>query len=142
MVLPDDLPGVVEYLLHAGGETITARNWQTGQAHCHVTAERTQCAYPRRPVSYRGSSGITDAANVCPRIPYGSLGWRVLGEKVWRALKDIPKAWLPFLQRERETEWDPRVDPVKDEARKAAVKAARAKKLAEEEHGNHEAGDR
>lgn len=95
-VFPDDLPLVIEYRLGpvsdaAGNEVYISK-----------------CTYPFRSVSYISTSGKTDACMVCPRIPYGASGWRPLRQGEFRPMKDIPKHWLPFLQRERQTEMDPR----------------------------------
>jgi hypothetical protein len=62
----------------------------------------------RQPVRFVGSSGTTNAATICPRIPSGCDGWRRAGENDWRELKTIPPHWMPFLNRERGTELDPR----------------------------------
>lgn len=55
-------------------------------------------------------------------IPYGCTGWREGGTKAWRPLSEIPKHWLPFLNRERETEMDSRQCPVKEAVREAERK--------------------
>lgn len=83
---PADLPWILEYQV---GRTV-------------------RMTLPRREVRFVGTSGDTDANEVCPRIPLGATGWRRAGEMEWRGLEEIPRHWLPFLQRERETEMDPR----------------------------------
>ncbi len=65
-------------------------------------------ALPRRPVFYVGSSGKTNATEVCPRIPHGATGWRLTTEEEWKPLDTLPAAWMPFLNRERGTQMDPR----------------------------------
>lgn len=92
MTFPDDLPGVLVYLL--------------GVHHGHDIVKAT---YPRRPVAFVSSSGSTDAAMICPTIPYGCQGWRLLGETGWKPLDALPPHWRPFLSRERGTEHDPRM---------------------------------
>jgi hypothetical protein len=84
MNLPDDLPFMIDYLV--GKVVLTT--------------------LPRRPVSPISTSGDTDAKIVRPQIPYGTTAWRRTGETVWRSLSAIPKHWLPFLDRQRGTEWD------------------------------------
>jgi hypothetical protein len=86
MNFPDDLPWMIEY--QVGTVVLTT--------------------LPRRPVSFRGSSGTTDANVIHPRIPVGCTAWRPAGEMAWRPLLEIPRHWLPFLQRERGTPMDPR----------------------------------
>lgn len=90
VTFPDDLPEILFYQLG------TAR---------HPVSQPT---LPRRPVRYISSSGLTDSAIVCPRIPYGAQGWRVDPEDAWQPLDTIPKHWLPYLNRERGTQMDPR----------------------------------
>jgi hypothetical protein len=68
-------------------------------------------AFPRRPVVYVGSSGTTDAAQVNPQIPYGTRAWRLAITEPWRPLAELPKAWMPFLERKRPSEMDPRPAP-------------------------------
>jgi hypothetical protein len=85
MTFPPDLPWLIEYRLDFAVLT----------------------AMPRKPVEFIGSSGATNAAQVCPRIPYGARAWRVPGGP-WRPLSEMPKDWLPFVNRERGTEMDPR----------------------------------
>jgi hypothetical protein len=63
---------------------------------------------PRTPVHYVGTSGCTNAAQVCPRIPHGATGWKHAGEEGWRELCTLPRHWFPFINRERGTEMDPR----------------------------------
>jgi hypothetical protein len=89
LTFPEDLPWMIEYRV---GSTV-------------------RITLPRVPVHYVSSSGSTDAAIVCPRIPLGCTGWRRAGELAWRSLKDVPRAWMPFLDRERGTEMDPRPKP-------------------------------
>lgn len=57
-------------------------------------------ALPRRPVSNVSTSGVTDADEVCPQIPYGATAWRLPGG-TWQPIETIPAAWLPFLNRQR-----------------------------------------
>jgi hypothetical protein len=76
--MPDDLPGILYY-----------------RVGCTVRA-----TLPRRPVSYVGSSGATDAAQVCPNIPHGADAWREEPAGAWRPLKELPPAWLPWLNRD------------------------------------------
>jgi hypothetical protein len=83
---PDDLPLMLEYRVGS-------------------TVRPTLC---RRPVRYIGTSGKTDAPMICPRIPRGADAWRRCGETVWYGFEQIPEHWLPFLQRMRESEMDPR----------------------------------
>jgi len=96
MKFPDDLPHMLEYRL--GGVIVGGRMTRIVVLPC----------LPRRPVRYIGTSGKTDAAHVVPRIPVGCTGWRLVGETGWRRLQDLPEHWLPFLDRKRETELDPR----------------------------------
>ena len=86
MEYPADLPEIIQY--------------RTGKI--------TRTSLCRRPVRYIGTSGCTDAALVCPRIPIGADAWRVQSSDQWRPLSELPEAWLPFLNRERGTEMDPR----------------------------------
>lgn len=92
MIYPADLPNVIEYRC---GKTV-------------------RISLPRQPVKYISTSGNTNAAQICPMIPYGCDGWRLSADKDWRPLKTIPAHWMPFLNRERGTELDPR--PKKAEA--------------------------
>ncbi len=85
MKFPDDLPELVEYRIG-------------------VTVRGTLC---RRPVRFIGSNGATDSPQVCPQIPIGTDAWRLPGGD-WKPLEAIPKHWMPFLDRERGTEMDPR----------------------------------
>lgn len=86
MTFPDDLPWVIFY-------------------RCGSTS---RIGLPRRPVHYVGTSGNTDARDVCPQIPYGCTGWKINQYHPWRPLTELPKHWLPFLDRERGSEMDPR----------------------------------
>lgn len=86
MVFPDDLPAILEYRL---GPVLIR-------------------ALPRRPVAFVGSSGKTNATDICPQIPYGATGWRLVTEEEWRPLETLPASWMPFLNRERGTQHDPR----------------------------------
>lgn len=67
-------------------------------------------ALPRTPVAFKGSSGATNAAIVKPRIPLGvtHFGATIDGVRKWRPISEIPKEWLPFVQRNRRTAMDPR----------------------------------
>ena len=87
MNFPDDLPEIMEYLTRSGTAIYTL---------------------PRTPVETISSSGKTNACYVCPEIPYGAIGWRRVWEKEWHVMEDIPAEWMPFLQRERGTQMDPR----------------------------------
>lgn len=89
MKFPVDLPWIVEY-------------------RCGKTVRATLC---RHPVAFIGSNGATDSPQVCPQIPLGCDGWRLVGESDWKPLEDIPAHWKPFLERERGTEMDPRRKP-------------------------------
>lgn len=86
MKFPEDLPEILY--------------WRMGEC-----VKPTLC---RRPVSYQASSGRTDAPEVCPQIPYGADGWRLSDDEPWRPLSELPQAWLPFLNRPRGSEMDPR----------------------------------
>jgi hypothetical protein len=85
MIFPDDLPHILEYRV---GDTIRA-------------------TLPRRHVEYVSSSGDTNANEICPQIPFGADAVRRIGGP-WRKLSALPKAWLPFLYRQRPSEMDPR----------------------------------
>lgn len=89
MDLPDDLPGIIEY--------------RCGPVVRH--------ALPRTPVSCYSSSGRTNAPEVCPTIPIGATAWRLASDTQWRKWSELPKHWLPFLQRKRGTVMDPRSEP-------------------------------
>lgn|SRR5262245_20301956 len=84
--LPDDLPEIIY--------------WQLDFA--------VLTSLPRTPVQYVGSGGATNAAIVRPHIPYGTRAWRESEDGPWRPLKHLPPHWLPFLNRKRGTEMDPR----------------------------------
>lgn len=86
MTFPDDLPGILEY-------------------RCGVVIRH---ALPRTPVETLGSSGKTTAPWVCPTIPIGADAWRLVTETEWHPLDTLPKAWMPFLNRERPSPMDPR----------------------------------
>jgi hypothetical protein len=93
---PEDLPICLLYRLG----TYPDRTGQNGGQPVSVV----KAAYPRRPVSFISTSGCTDAARVCPTIPYGATGWCLLrsdGQRDWRPLKDLPAHWRPFLDRQR-----------------------------------------
>jgi len=90
VTFPDDLPEILFYRLGTATHPVSLPT------------------LPRRPVRYVSSNGQTDAAIVCPRIPYGAQSWRIDPEDEWQPLDTIPKHWLPFLNRERGTEMDPR----------------------------------
>ena len=96
---PDDLPFYLEYRV---GEVVLP----------------VLC---RRKVETHGSSGKTDACIVHPQIPFGADAVRRVGGP-WRELKDLPKAWMPWLDRARPSPGDPRakarfvpVDAIQDE---------------------------
>jgi hypothetical protein len=91
---PDDLPEIIEYRF--GGMTIQGKQIPITIRPC----------FPRRPVRSIGTSGATDAAQVIPQIPYGCTGWKLPHEKTWHTIGSLPSHWLPFLDRERETEMD------------------------------------
>jgi hypothetical protein len=86
MELPDDLPEIIFY-------------------RCGSTSRP---ALPRKPVESIGSNGETDAAQVCPQIPYGCDGWRIDHRHEWKALSKLPAHWMPFLNRVRPSLKDPR----------------------------------
>lgn len=65
----------------------------------------------RQPVKYISSSGVTNANVVCPTIPYGADAWRLRDTDPWQSFKDLPTAWLPYLNRVRGSEMDPRPAP-------------------------------
>jgi hypothetical protein len=133
VVFPDDLPSVIVWLLN----TYPDMTGQNGGRPCDVVL----ASYPRRQVESISSSGDTNADTVRPQMPYGWKGWRLLGETVWHGLMEIPPAWLPFLDREKETPMDPRTDPVKEERRKVVLKKAkeaRERMLAKQERETHE----
>lgn len=65
-------------------------------------------ALPRRPVKYLRTSGATNAAEVCPQIPLGCTGWRADACGKWRPLSELPKEWMPFLNKMRPGPMDPR----------------------------------
>lgn len=91
MIFPNDLPGILHYRV---GNTVIV-------------------TLPRKPVQFVGSGGSTTAATVCPRIPYGCSGWRRVSETEWRGIDTLPVAWLPYLNRERGSEMDPRTKETK-----------------------------
>lgn len=101
MILPDDLPHIIEWRMSYSQRAMT---------------DIVLHSLPRAPVVAIGSSGVTNAAIVRPQIPYGARGWRVTGETAWRQIKDIPKHWLPFVNRPRPSEMDfrPRFAPIPD----------------------------
>jgi hypothetical protein len=72
---------------------------------CGSVIRTTLC---RTPVSYIGTSGKSNAAIVCPRIPIGATRWRRVGETQWHKWSEVPEEWRPFLQRKRNTVMDPR----------------------------------
>jgi hypothetical protein len=84
--LPDDLPGIIY--------------WQLDFA--------VLTSLPRTPVRYVGSGGATNAAIVRPCIPIGTKAWSQSADGPWRHLQELPSHWMPFLNRERGTEMDPR----------------------------------
>ena len=86
MNFPPDLPEIIEY----------------------ATGPVSRYALPRKPVEFVSSSGKTTAAQVCPQIPYGASAWRLTCNHEWRPLSELPKHWLPFLQRARPSVMDPR----------------------------------
>jgi hypothetical protein len=95
--IPLDLPEVLHYRLPSSKRL-------SGTFDRGVTV---RVALPRTPVRFIGSSGVSDAAQVCPTIPPGADAWRVPGG-VWRPLATLPAAWKPFLDRKRGSELDPR----------------------------------
>jgi len=101
MTFPDDLPLVVVYRLGSYPD------------RDRKLAPITKCTYPRRPVVSISTSGNTDAAMICPRIPHGCTGWRLLtdAEDDWKPVEALPPHWLPFLNRERGTFMDFRSPP-------------------------------
>lgn len=92
MVFPPDLPGIIAYRMGPPG----------------APRPIVQYALPRRKVEYHGSSGKTNSTEVCPRIPRGAQAWQLVTEAEWRPMDTIPLSWLPFLNRERPSEMDPR----------------------------------
>jgi hypothetical protein len=78
VTFPDDLP---EFLFYRLG---TAK---------HPVSLPT---LPRQSVRYISSSGLTDAASVCPRIPYGAQGWRVDPEDAWHDSTRSRNTGCPF----------------------------------------------
>lgn len=111
---PDDLPWVVVYRLGMS------------RGHDGEPCPIVKSTLPRRPVSFIGSSGNTDAAMVCPTIPHGCTGWKLLGETEWKPISELPPHWLPFLQRERGTAHDSRHKPCQT-CHDAACKASEDK---------------
>lgn len=77
-IYPDDLPSILFYRM--------------------VSRVVVLLALPRRPVESMGSSGITNAPIVRRSIPPGADGWRI-DSGDWKPLSEIPKHWLPFLER-------------------------------------------
>lgn len=63
---------------------------------------------PRKPVAFIGSSGDTNAHVVRPQIPYGATHWRVGDGDTWKPISELPARWLPFLDRTRPSQMDPR----------------------------------
>lgn len=90
MKFPDDLPDIIAYRMGPPGDPRPI----------------VQYALPRTKIEALGSSGKTNAAEVCPMIPYGAQAWQRVTETEWRPLDTIPKAWLPFLNRSRPSEMD------------------------------------
>lgn len=99
---PADLPAIIEY-------------------RCGPVVIRS---LPRRPVVYISTSGNTNCRDVHPVIPPGATAWRLVTEDKWHPMNTIPPAWMPFLNRRRNWEHDPRpafnepgADEPKDERR-------------------------
>lgn len=88
MTFPDDLPWMVEWRMNGPGER-----------PCVLSS------LPRRPVTAQGTSGKTDACIVRPQFPAGANAWRLPGRE-WQSLAAIPKHWMPFLDRKRESALD------------------------------------
>lgn len=86
MTYPDSLPGILF--------------WKVGAT--------SRTALPRKAIEYLGSSGRTNQHDVCPQIPVGATAWQLATDTHWRPMTTLPKAWLPFLNRERGTALDPR----------------------------------
>jgi hypothetical protein len=85
MPYPPDLPWMIEWRMHLERQK-----------------PRVLTSLPRRDVRGVGSNGATDVMIVRPRIPAGALAWRLPGEQTWRSLRELPAAWMPFLNR---AEW-------------------------------------
>lgn len=84
VTFPDDLP---EILFYRCGNT------------CLPTL-------PRTPVRSVGTSGKTDAAQVCPQIPLGATGWMLSLDTAWRPMSTLPARWMEFLNRKRGSAMD------------------------------------
>ena len=91
MVFPDDLPIILEYRLGT-----------------YPSGVCTVVALPRTPVKFLSTSGNTNAHDVCPKIPFGCTGWKRMGDLEWKPVSELPESWLPFLNRKRPSEMDPR----------------------------------
>ncbi len=63
---------------------------------------------PHEPVRYISTSGNTNANIVRPQVPFGATGWRTRDDEPWKPLAEIPPEWLPFFDRPRPSEMDPR----------------------------------
>jgi hypothetical protein len=74
---PDSLPWMIE--------------WRVGKV--------VLTSLPRRAVESISSSGDTNADIVRPQIPMGCTGWRLPDEPEWRKMGELPKEWMPFLNR-------------------------------------------
>lgn len=86
MDFPADLPDILEYKL---GDVLIR-------------------ALPRTPIRFQGSGGRTNCTDVCQRIPHGAAGWRLMSEATWRPMATLPPHWMPFLNRKRPSQMDPR----------------------------------
>lgn len=89
-VMPADLPGMLEY------------RCPTSLGPVVITT------LPRRPVESISSSGKTTAVTLHPNIPLGADGWRLATENEWHPMAELPRHWLPYLERQRGTVMDPR----------------------------------
>lgn len=83
MAYPEDLPIILYYRV---GKTV-------------------RVTLPRSPVQNMSTSGVTNADEVCPQIPHGATAWQVANGP-WRPMNELPRHWMPFLERERGTELD------------------------------------
>jgi hypothetical protein len=95
---PPDLPHVLHYRLPSAVRCKGAM---------YDSGITVRVALPRTSVQFLGSSGISNAQQVCPTIPPGADAWRVPGGD-WQPMNTIPLAWKPFLERQRGSEMDPR----------------------------------
>jgi hypothetical protein len=97
MEFPSDLPHVLHYRL-------PSKYRVPGTYDCGVTVRVTM---PRRAVRFISTSGVSNAPETCPTIPPGADAWRLAGGD-WQPMSAIPPEWMPFLERRRGSEMDPR----------------------------------